>query len=76
MPLAEGGNDFAVEDLRSIKCRRDLPLDKALGNKIPRIESEVGHSKVKHNSLRGITLGFVNEQLDVVRNTTSCWILS
>jgi hypothetical protein len=60
MPLAEGGDDLAVEDIRSIKRRRDSASAEALGKKNPRITSEVRHSKDKDYSLRGVPSGFVN----------------
>jgi hypothetical protein len=54
-------------DLRSTNRRLDSTEADALGNKHPRIASEVGHSKVQDYLLHGVTLGFVNTQLDIVQ---------
>jgi hypothetical protein len=74
--LAEGLDDWGVDDLCSNKRRRDAASSEISGTKKPCIKSEVDHCKAKDYSLRGVTSVFVNIKLDVVKNTNTGGILA
>ena len=57
------------------KCRRDSASADVSGMNTPSRGINNEAIAAKDYSLHGLTSGFVNKQLDVVRNTMTCGIL-
>jgi hypothetical protein len=72
-PSEKPGEDENRYDLYSTKPRRDLTSDE--NGKVTRFR-KVNQGGNTDYSLRGVTSGFVNRQLKVVINSTTCGILA
>jgi hypothetical protein len=72
-PSEKPGEDENRYALHSTKQRRDsTSSEKGKGTRL----REVKQGGTEDYSLRGVTLGFVNRQLEVVINSTTCGILA
>jgi hypothetical protein len=72
-PSGKPGEEEDRYELRSSKWRCDSTSDE--NRKVTRL-SEVKKGGTKDYSLPGVTSGFVNRQLEVVINSTTCGILA
>jgi hypothetical protein len=72
-PSEKPGEDKNRYDLHSTKRRRDLTsAENVEGTRL----RKVNQGDNTDYSLRGVTLGFVNRQLKVIINSTTCGILA